>query len=72
MQKPLMNNELEEKSGGPKPIRSSLPVFFPRMGGSPIPSLTNAEMDELFLLEDLGRWGFPVHDREPPKPDESP
>ena len=34
-----------------------LPEFFPRTG-IPIPSMTNAEIEELFLAEDLAKIGY--------------
>ena len=40
-----------------RPLRSPLPPPLPSRG-VPIPSLTNAEIDELFLKEDLERWGL--------------
>ena len=41
-----------------KPVRSPLPP--PReSGGVVIPSLTNAEIDEIFLREDMERAGIP-------------
>lgn len=41
----------------PKPVRSPLPEPLPSRGGPPV-SFTNAEIEEMFLQEDLERWGF--------------
>ena len=40
-----------------KPIRSPLPPPLTSSGGT-IPSLTNAEIDKIFLEEDMERWGM--------------
>lgn len=40
-----------------KPVRSPLPTPL-SSGGVTIPSLTNAEIDEIFLREDMERWGM--------------
>ena len=54
--KSFVERGLYEKLAEKAVVRSPLPP--PREGGSPIPSLTNAEMDELFLREDLERAGY--------------
>ena len=41
----------------PKPVRSPLPEPLPSRGGPPF-ALTNAEIDEIFLQEDLERCGY--------------
>jgi hypothetical protein len=41
----------------PKPVRSPLPEPLPSRGGPPL-SLTNAEIEELLLQEDLERCGY--------------
>ncbi|MCW1886885.1 hypothetical protein OKA04_19250 [Luteolibacter flavescens] len=40
-----------------KPVRSPLPPPL-KSRGVTIPSLTNAEIDEIFLEEDMERWGI--------------
>ena len=40
----------------PKPVRSPLPEPLPSRGGPPL-ALTSAEIEEMFLQEDLERWG---------------
>jgi hypothetical protein len=50
---------LYESSAPPvTPVRSPLPEFLPRKGGAPIPALTNAEIEEIFLREDLEKMGY--------------
>lgn len=47
----------EEPAAETAPIRSPLPA--PRVsGGPPIKALTNAEIEEIFLQEDLERCGY--------------
>ena len=48
---------LREPEAEAHPVRSPLPTPLPSRG-EPIPSLTNAEIDDLFLKEDLERWGL--------------
>lgn len=54
----------EKQEVASEPVRSSLPEFFrsplppPRQGGAPIPALTNAEIEEIFLREDLEKMGY--------------
>jgi len=54
----------EKQETAPQPERSPLPEFFrsplppPREGGTPIPALTNAEIEEIFLREDLEKMGY--------------
>jgi hypothetical protein len=48
---------LREQHVEARPIRSPLPTPIPSRGATS-PSLTNAEIDELFLKEDLERWGL--------------
>ena len=48
---------IQEPPAATPPVRSPLPTPL-RAKGAPIPSLTNAEIDDLFMQEDLERWGI--------------
>lgn len=48
---------LREPHQEARPVRSPLPAPIPSRGGV-TPSLTNAEIEELFLKEDLERMGL--------------
>lgn len=55
----MVEKELYAKPDSPaKPVRSPLPPPLPSRGVT-IPSLTNAEIDEIFLREDMERAGIP-------------
>ena len=65
--KELVTSFVEKCLYGPqapqtKPVRSPLPEPLRRPKGEepsePIPLLTNAEMDDIFMQEDLERWGW--------------
>lgn len=47
----------EKPAPTPKPVRSPLPTPLSSRGGPPI-SLTNAEIEEIFIQEELERAGF--------------
>jgi len=51
--KGLMEPEQAERLGHDRPIPVSL-----RPSGRTIPSLTNAELEEIFLRDDLKEWGL--------------
>lgn len=52
----------EKQEAAPKPVRSPLPEPLHHPSGKeprePIPALTNAELEEIFLREDLEKMGY--------------